>query len=285
MQWFEALVLGIVQGLTEYLPVSSSGHLAIGQALFGLGDGAENLSFTVAVHVATVLSTICVLWREIAWIFTDLFAWVKGLFSPTDDGKSFLQRLTTVNEGTQYTVNILISMIPVAIVGLFFKDKVEEVFGSGLFIVGICLMVTAALLSFAYFSMPRQRETISLRDAFIIGIAQACAVLPGLSRSGSTIATGLLLGNKKEKLAQFSFLMVIPPILGEALLGVKDMASKGVTVAMAGISPTALIIGFAAAFISGLCACKWMINIVKKGKLIWFAVYCAVIGITLIVLQ
>jgi undecaprenyl-diphosphatase len=285
MQWFEALVLGIVQGLTEYLPVSSSGHLAIGQALFGLGDGAENLSFTVAVHVATVLSTICVLWREIAWIFTDLFAWVKGLFSPTDDGKSFLQRLTTFNEGTQYTVNILISMIPVAIVGLFFKDKVEEVFGSGLFIVGICLMVTAALLSFAYFSMPRQRETISLRDAFIIGIAQACAVLPGLSRSGSTIATGLLLGNKKEKLAQFSFLMVIPPILGEALLDVKDMASMGVSNAMAGISPTALIIGFAAAFISGLFACKWMLNIVKKGKLIWFAVYCAVVGIAVIALR
>ncbi len=285
MQWFEALVLGIVQGLTEYLPVSSSGHLAIGQALFGLGDGAENLSFTVAVHVATVLSTICVLWREIAWIFTDLFAWVKGLFSPTDDGKSFLQRLTTFNEGTQYTVNILISMIPVAIVGLFFKDKVEEVFGSGLFIVGICLMVTAALLSFAYFSMPRQRETISLRDAFIIGIAQSCAVLPGLSRSGSTIATGLLLGNKKEKLAQFSFLMVIPPILGEALLDVKDMASMGVSNAMAGISPTALIIGFAAAFISGLFACKWMLNIVKKGKLIWFAVYCAVVGIAVIALR
>ncbi len=262
MQWFEALVLGIVQGLTEYLPVSSSGHLAIGQALFGLGDGAENL-----------------------WIFTDLFAWVKGLFSPTDDGKSFLQRLTTFNEGTQYTVNILISMIPVAIVGLFFKDKVEEVFGSGLFIVGICLMVTAALLSFAYFSMPRQRETISLRDAFIIGIAQACAVLPGLSRSGSTIATGLLLGNKKEKLAQFSFLMVIPPILGEALLDVKDMASMGVSNAMAGISPTALIIGFAAAFISGLFACKWMLNIVKKGKLIWFAVYCAVVGIAVIALR
>ena len=277
MQWFEALVLGIVQGLTEYLPVSSSGHLAIGQALFGLGDGAENLSFTVAVHVATVLSTICVLWREIAWIFTDLFAWVKGLFSPTDDGKSFLQRLTTFNEGTQYTVNILISMIPVAIV--------EEVFGSGLFIVGICLMVTAALLSFAYFSMPRQRETISLRDAFIIGIAQSCAVLPGLSRSGSTIATGLLLGNKKEKLAQFSFLMVIPPILGEALLDVKDMASMGVSNAMAGISPTALIIGFAAAFISGLFACKWMLNIVKKGKLIWFAVYCAVVGIAVIALR
>lgn len=287
MQWFEALVLGIVQGLTEYLPVSSSGHLAIGQALFGLGDGAENLSFTVAVHVATVLSTIVVLWKEIIWIFTDLFAWLKGLFSkPADgEGKTFLQRLTTLNEGTQYTLNIIVSMIPVAIVGLFFKDKVEEVFGSGLLIVGICLMVTSFLLSFSYFSMPRQREKISLRDAFIIGLAQACAVLPGLSRSGSTIATGLLLGNKKEKLAQFSFLMVIPPILGEALLDVKDMASVGVSNAMDGLSPTALIVGFVAAFVSGLFACKWMINIVKKGKLIWFAVYCAVVGITVIFLQ
>lgn len=285
MQWFEALVLGIVQGLTEYLPVSSSGHLAIGQALFGLGDGAENLSFTVTVHVATVLSTIVVLWKEIIWIFTDLFAWCKKLFSKTDDGKSFAQKIKTPNEGTQYTLNILISMIPVAIVGLFLKDKVEEVFGSGLLIVGICLMVTSFLLSFSYFATPRQREKISLRDAFIIGLAQACAVLPGLSRSGSTIATGLLLGNKKEKLAQFSFLMVIPPILGEALLDVKDMASLGVSTAMAGLSPSALIVGFLAAFISGLFACRWMISIVKKGKLIWFAVYCAVVGITVIFLQ
>lgn len=285
MQWFEALVLGIVQGLTEYLPVSSSGHLAIGQALFGLGDGAENLSFTVAVHVATVLSTIVVLWKEIIWIFTDLFAWIKSLFVASDDGKTLIQKAKTMNEGTQYTLNILVSMIPVAIVGLFFKDAVEEVFGSGLFVVGICLMVTAFLLSFSYFSAPRQRERISVRDAFIIGIAQACAVLPGLSRSGSTIATGLLLGNNKEKLAQFSFLMVIPPILGEALLDVKDMAEVGVSTAMAGLSPMALIVGFLAAFVSGLFACKWMINIVKKGKLIWFAVYCAIIGITIIVLR
>lgn len=285
MQWFEALVLGIVQGLTEYLPVSSSGHLAIGQALFGLGDGAENLSFTVAVHVATVLSTIVVLWREIIWIFTDLFDWTRKLFAPSPDGKSLLQKVRTMNEGTQYTLNILVSMIPVAIVGLFFKDAVEEVFGSGLLIVGICLMITSFLLSFSYFSTPRQKEHISVRDAFIIGLAQACAVLPGLSRSGSTIAAGLLLGNKKEKLAQFSFLMVIPPILGEALLDVKDMASVGVSNAMAGLSPTALIVGFLAAFVSGLFACKWMINIVKKGKLIWFAVYCAVVGITVIFLQ
>ena len=264
MEWFEALILGIIQGLTEYLPVSSSGHLAIGANLFGL-SGEENLTFTVAVHVATVLSTIVILWKEIVWLFTDLFKFKW-------------------NEGTKYIVNILISMIPVAIVGFFFKDKVEAVFGSGLLVVGICLMVTATLLAFSYWARPRQRENISPLHAFIIGIAQALAVLPGLSRSGSTIATGLLLGNKKERLAQFSFLMVIPPILGEALLDVKDMAELGVSQAMAGISPLALAVGFLAAFISGCLACKWMISIVKKGKLIWFALYCAVVGTLTIVL-
>ncbi len=264
MEWFEALILGIIQGLTEYLPVSSSGHLAIGANLFGL-SGEENLTFTVAVHVATVLSTIVILWREIVWLFTDLFKFKW-------------------NEGTKYIINILISMIPVAIVGLFFKDKVEAIFGSGLLVVGICLLVTATLLAFSYWARPRQRENISPLHAFIIGIAQALAVLPGLSRSGSTIATGLLLGNKKERLAQFSFLMVIPPILGEALLDVKDMAEMGVSQAMAGISPLALAVGFLAAFISGCLACKWMISIVKKGKLIWFALYCAVVGTLTIVL-
>lgn len=264
MDWLQALILGIVQGLTEYLPVSSSGHLAIGANLFGL-SGEENLTFTVAVHVATVLSTICILWKEIVWIFADIFKFKW-------------------NEGMKYAVNILISMIPVAIVGLFFKDKVEAVFGSGLLVVGICLLVTAALLAFSYWARPRQRETISPLHAFVIGIAQALAVLPGLSRSGSTIATGLLLGNKKERLAQFSFLMVIPPILGEALLDVKDMAEVGVSQAMAGLSPVALAIGFLAAFVSGCLACKWMINIVKKGKLIWFALYCAVVGLATIII-
>ena len=182
------------------------------------------------------------------------------------------------NEGTKYVVNILISMIPVAIVGLFFKDTIEEVFGSGLLIVGIMLIVTATLLTFSYYAKPRQKEHISPFHAFVIGIAQACAVLPGLSRSGSTIATGLLLGNKKEKLAQFSFLMVIPPILGEALLDVKDIFEVGFSEAMSGLSPTAALVGFFAAFISGCFACKWMINIVKKGKLIWFAVYCFIVG-------
>ncbi|MBO6026388.1 MAG: undecaprenyl-diphosphate phosphatase [Bacteroidales bacterium] len=259
MNWIQALILGLIQGLTEYLPVSSSGHLAIGQALFGLEDGESNLAFTVLLHVATVMSTIVILWSEIVWLFKDLFKFKW-------------------NEGTKYIVNILISMIPVAIVGFFFKDTIEEVFGSGLLIVGIMLIVTATLLTFSYFAKPRQKENITPLHAFIIGIAQACAVMPGLSRSGSTIATGLLLGDKKEKLAQFSFLMVIPPILGEALLDVKDMIEVGFGEAMGGLSPVAAIVGFLAAFISGCFACKWMINLVKKGKLIWFAVYCFIIG-------
>lgn len=264
MSWFQALILGLVQGLTEYLPVSSSGHLTIGANLFGL-NGEENLAFSVAVHVATVFSTCVILWKEIVWLFQDFFKFKW-------------------NEGTKYIVNILISMIPVAIVGFFFKDQVEAIFGSGLLVVGICLLITATLLAFSYFAKPRQKENISPLHAFIIGIAQAVAVLPGLSRSGSTISTGLLLGNKKEKLAQFSFLMVIPPILGEALLDVKDMLEVGVETTMAGLPTTSLIIGFIAAFVSGCLACKWMINIVKKGKLIWFAVYCAIVGLLAIVL-
>lgn len=261
MDWLQALVLGLLQGLTEYLPVSSSGHLTIGSYLFGL-NGEDNLAFTVVVHVATVLSTLVVLWKEIDWI-------LKGLFK------------FKLNDETKYFINILISMIPVGIVGVFFKEQVEEVFGSGLLIVGCMLLVTAALLVFSYYARPRQRENISPLHAFIIGLAQAVAVLPGLSRSGSTIATGLLLGNKKEKLAQFSFLMVIPPILGEALLDVVK-GLKGEE-AFGGIDALPLIVGFVAAFVSGCVACKWMINIVKKGKLVWFGVYCAIAGAATIV--
>lgn len=261
MDWLQALVLGLLQGLTEYLPVSSSGHLTIGSYLFGL-NGEDNLAFTVVVHVATVLSTLVVLWKEIDWI-------LKGLFK------------FRMNDETKYFINILISMIPVGIVGVFFKEQVEEVFGSGLLIVGCMLIVTAALLVFSYYARPRQRENISPFHAFIIGLAQAVAVLPGLSRSGSTIATGLLLGNKKEKLAQFSFLMVIPPILGEALLDVVK-GLKGEE-AFGGIDALPLIVGFVAAFVSGCVACKWMINIVKKGKLVWFGVYCAIAGAATIV--
>ena len=264
MSWFEALILGLIQGLTEYLPVSSSGHLAIGQALFGMNDGADNLMFTVAVHVATVLSTIVILWSEIDWI-------LMGLFK------------CELNAETKYVLNIIVSMIPVGIVGLFFKDQVEEIFGSGLLVVGFCLLITSALLVFSYYAKPRQKEHISWKDALVIGIAQAIAVLPGVSRSGSTIATGLMLGNKKESLAQFSFLMVIPPILGEALLDVLKML-KGEDV-MGGIETLPLVIGFLAAFLSGCVACKWMINIVKKGKLIYFGIYCAIVGAVTIITQ
>lgn len=261
MDWLQALVLGIVQGLTEYLPVSSSGHLAIGSNLFGI-EGEENLAFTVLVHVATVCSTLVVLWKEIDWI-------LKGLFK------------FEMNAETKYFLNIVVSMIPIGIVGVFFKDAVEKVFGSGLLIVGCMLLLTATLLIFSYFAKPRQREHISMKDAFIIGLAQACAVMPGLSRSGSTIATGLMLGNKKESLAQFSFLMVIPPILGEALLDVLKMV-KGDD-AFGDISALPLVVGFVAAFVSGCVACKWMINIVKKGKLVWFGVYCAIAGAVTII--
>ena len=262
MSWFEALVLGLIQGLTEYLPVSSSGHLAIGQALFGMNDGADNLMFTVAVHVATVLSTVVILWSEIDWV-------LKGLFK------------FKMNDETKYVLNIIVSMIPVGVVGLLFKDQVEEFFGSGLLVVGCCLLITAALLTFSYYAKPRQKEHISMKDAFIIGIAQAIAVLPGVSRSGSTIATGLLLGNKKESLAQFSFLMVIPPILGEALLDVLKMM-KGEDV-MGGIETLPLMVGFVAAFLAGCVACKWMISIVKRGKLIYFGIYCAIVGVVTII--
>lgn len=264
MEWFEALILGIIQGLTEYLPISSSGHLVIGQHLFGLTDvdGDEMLMFTVALHVATVLSTVVILWKEIVWLFQDLFKFKW-------------------NDGTRYTANILISMIPVGIVGLCFKDTVEEFFGSGLLLVDVCLLVTAALLAFAYFAKPRQKENLSMLDAFVIGVAQAIAVLPGLSRSGSTIATGLLLGNKKENLAQFSFLMVIPPILGEALLDILKIT--GGEAVSASIPTISLAIGFVAAFVFGCVACKWMINIVKKGKLIYFAIYCALAGLVAII--
>lgn len=260
MDWLEALVLGVIQGLTEFLPVSSSGHLQIFSALFGI-QGEENLTFAVVVHAATVCSTIVVLRQEIAELFGGLFRF-------------------RWNEETIYVAKIAFSMIPVAVVGFFFKDYVEELFGSGLTVVGGALLVTAALLAFAYYARPRQRTVISFRDAFIIGLAQACAVIPGLSRSGSTIATGILLGNNKEKVAKFSFLMVLVPILGEALL---DLMKGGFSQTESGISALSLIVGFGAAFLSGYFACSWMINIVKKGKLIWFALYCLVVGVIVLI--
>lgn len=264
MSWLEALILGIVQGLTEFLPVSSSGHLEIGQALLGT-SGEENLTFAIIVHAATVFSTLFVLWREVEQLF-------KGTF-------------TTLqwNAEKDYVAKILVSMIPVFIVGMFFKDQVEAFFGNGLLLVGICLLVTACLLALSEW-LQKKRQTVghevTYRDAFIIGMAQACAVLPGLSRSGTTIATGLLCGVKKESVAQFSFLMVLIPILGEALLDMIKLLQGEMTSELS-IAPA--MVGFVAAFLTGCFACRFMIEIVRRQRLVWFALYCAIIGTVTII--
>lgn len=265
MDYIEALILGIIQGLTEFLPVSSSGHLEIGKALLGV-EVKDNLIFTIVVHGATVLSTIVVFWKYIANLF-------KGLFK------------FKYNSETEYIFKIAISMIPVGIVGVFFKDDVENLFKTDnmMLLVGVCLLITSVLLGFTYYAKQRNKS-ISYKDALIIGTAQACAILPGISRSGSTIATGLLLGNKKTEVAKFSFLMVLVPILGENLLNIlKGISSSSASVANEGISTGVLIVGFIAAFISGLAACKWMIKLVERGKLIYFAIYCLLVGIIAII--
>jgi len=263
MNWLEALILGVIQGLTEFLPVSSSGHLEIGHALLGT-SGEDNLSFAVLVHAATVLSTLVVLWREVAQLFVGTFTTPKW------------------NKEKDYVAKILVSMIPVFIVGIFFKDEVEALFGNGLLLVGICLMITAALLALSEWLQKKRQSKgheVGYKDAFIIGIAQACAVLPGLSRSGTTIATGLLCGVKKESVAQFSFLMVLIPILGEALLdGVKIMQGK----VTSDLDLVPAIVGFIAAFVTGCLACRFMLEVVRRQRLVWFAVYCAIIGATAI---
>ena len=253
------MILGAVQGLTEFLPVSSSGHLQLAKELLGV-ELEDNLTFDVALHAATVLSTIVVLWREIAGIF-------KGLFT------------RGMNPEKAYIVKLIISMIPIGIVGFVFKDKIDAVLASDyvMVVVGGMLLLTATLLTFAYYAKPRQKDAISYRDAFIIGVSQAVAATPGLSRSGTTIATGLLLGNRKDVVATFSFLMVLAPIMGETLL---DVVDGGLSIA--GVSTAALVAGFVTAFVVGCLACRFMIDIVKRGKLIWFAIYCAVVGVVAI---
>jgi undecaprenyl-diphosphatase len=260
MSWIEAIILGIVQGLTEFLPVSSSGHLAIGKALFGIETA--DLSFEVAVHAATVLATIVVFWKDIVKLLQGLFQF-------------------KMNPETRYLLLILLSMVPVFVVGMFFKDQVESIFGSGLLVVGFALIVTAFLLFLSETLAARrggEGGSVTWKSALWMGLAQAVAVIPGLSRSGSTIATGLLCGVKKEEVTRFSFLMVLVPILGEAFLDVVggDFAASSI-----GVLP--LVLGFVAAFFSGLFACRFMIAIVKQAKLRWFALYCAIVGLACII--
>jgi len=259
MSIIEAIILGIVQGLTEFLPVSSSGHIEIGKALLGV-ELEEDLTFTVMVHFATVLSTITVFYRDIRIILTDLFRF-------------------RWNDSTQFVAKILISMIPVLIVGLFFEEQVEELFSGNLALVGIALMVTAALLALSYYFRNEGAKKIPYADALIMGVAQAMAVIPGLSRSGSTIATGLLLKNSKEDVTRFSFLMVLLPIIGATLLQITGSEGQS----SASVLSLPMIFGFFAAYFSGFLACKWMISIVKRGKLIWFALYCGIAGMISII--
>ncbi|MDL2227948.1 undecaprenyl-diphosphate phosphatase [Bacteroidales bacterium OttesenSCG-928-K03] len=258
MNWLEALILGIIQGLTEFLPISSSGHLELAKAMFGV-EAESSLMFTVAVHAATVLSTIIVFRKDIGQLFVGFFS--KG----HTDEKS-------------YVFKLLLSMIPVGIVALLSKDEISTLFNGNIIFVGSMLLVTALLLTFSYFRRNGTRS-IGWLDSFIIGIAQAVAVIPGISRSGATIATGMIIGNKPTELAKFSFLMVIIPILGETFL---DLVSGDLFSSSIGMIP--IILGFVAAFVSGLFACKLMINIVKKGKLIWFALYCLIAGLTAIII-
>ena len=261
MGWWQALILGLVQGLTEFLPVSSSGHLIIFQHLTGSDvDPEAFLGFTVLVHFATVCSTLVVFWAVI-WKL------LKGLFR------------FRYNDETDYVAKLVVSMIPVAVVGVFFKDQVEGLFGNGLITVGICLLITALLLFLSDLLGGRvkgkdHRNGITFWQALVVGIGQACAVAPGLSRSGTTIATGLITGVRRDRMAEFSFLMVLVPIIGEQLLDILK-SFKGEAVLFGPEVPAlSLIIGFVAAFLSGLFACKAMIALVRRAKLWWFSVYC-----------
>lgn len=272
MDVIDAFILGLVQGLAEYLPISSSGHLEIFRQVLGIDlSGAESLQFDVVLHVATVLSTIVVLWRRFVPLCRDFFGW------------------RTRSEGFPYVWKLLLSAVPVGIVGVCFKDQIEGFFGGDLKIVGFCLCFTALLLAFAYFfrTTPLLRSggkaykprEITWFDAFVIGCSQAVAVLPGLSRSGTTIATGIMIGDKRERVAEFSFFMVIIPILGEALLDVVKMVHGGDEAVMASVGAMPMIVGFITSFVVGCLACKWMIDLVSKGKLVWFVLYCIAVGL------
>ena len=278
MEWFEAVLLGLIQGLTEFLPVSSSGHLEIGKVLLGV-ETTDDLLFTTMVHAATVLSTIVVFRKQIWDLLSGFFGGLKGL--KVENG------VLVCNDQTDYLLKMVVSMIPVFVVGVFFKDQVESLFGS-ITVVGVALIMTALLLFFSdYASRPGHksifpentyRNGISYWQAFAVGLGQAFAVIPGLSRSGTTISTGLICGVKREVMAQFSFLMVLIPILGEAFLEVVggDFSSSSV-----GALP--LILGFLSAFVSGLFACKVMIALVKKAKLRWFALYCLIAALSIFI--
>jgi undecaprenyl-diphosphatase len=253
MNLIEAIVLGLIQGLTEFLPVSSSGHLELGKYLFGI-DHEANFYFSIAVHGATVLSTVVVLWKEITGL-------LKGAFE------------FRMNDETRYILKLFISMIPVAIAGLFMGEIAKEFFAGNMVSLAVEFFISAFFLFMTLIIMPRER-TMTYLDSFIIGLAQALAIIPGISRSGATIATGMMLGNRKTDIAKFSFIMVLVPVIGANILEMTngDFIKEGTSVFV-------ILAGFLTAFISGYIACRWMISLVGKGNLKWFAVYCILIGI------
>jgi undecaprenyl-diphosphatase len=271
MEWCEALLLGLIQGLTEFLPVSSSGHLEIGKEILGI-ETTDDLLFTTMVHAATVLSTIVVFRKQIWDLLKGFFCGLKGI--RVENGS------LVCNDQTDYLLKMVVSMIPVFVVGVFFKDSVEALFGS-IEVVGVALVLTALLLFFSdYASRPGRksifpentyRNGISYWQALAVGLGQAFAVIPGLSRSGTTISTGLICGVKREVMAQFSFLMVLVPILGETFLEI-----VGGEFGASSVGALQLVLGFVSAFLSGLFACKVMIALVKRARLSWFALYCLI---------
>ncbi len=259
MDIIDSIILGIIQGLTEFLPVSSSGHLELGKAI--LGDNSvpeESLLFTVVLHFATALSTIVVFRKDIL----DL---IKGVLK------------FKWNDDLQFVSKIAISMIPATTIGFSYESQFAELFGGNIKLVGFMLIITALLLYLADQAKDTNKK-VSFKNAFVIGISQAIAMLPGISRSGATISTSVLLGNDKTKAARFSFLMVVPLIFGKIA---KDILSGDISTESQNI--TSLSIGFVAAFVAGLFACTWMIALVKKSKLSYFAMYCAIVGIIAIV--
>lgn len=283
MEWFEAVILGFIQGLTEFLPVSSSGHLEIGKELLKV-ETSDDLLFTTMVHAATVLSTIVVFRKQIWDLLKGFFCGLSGIkVAKSEEGRLML----VCNDQTDYLLKIAVSMIPVFVVGVFFKDQVESLFGS-ITVVGFALVMTAVLLFFSdYASRPGRksifpentsRNGISYWQAFVVGLGQALAVIPGLSRSGTTISTGLICGVRREVMAQFSFLMVLVPILGETFLEV-----VGGEFGTSSVGAPALVLGFISAFVSGLFACKVMIALVKKAKLRWFALYCLIAAVCIFI--
>lgn len=257
MDWLEALILGIVQGLTEYLPVSSSGHLELGKILLGINpsetDESFGVTFNVVLHLATVFSTWVILRKEIAEIF-------KGLFQ------------FKANEEFWFAVKIVISMIPAAVIGLLFEEQIDAIFTGSAALIGVMLLLTGALLFLADRAKSTQGK-VGFKEAFLVGIAQAIALAPGISRSGATISTCVLLNIDKERAARFSFLMVMPLILGKVA---KDLLDDKFALASETLLPMG--VGFLGAFVVGLLACQWMINLVKNGKLVYFSIYCFIVG-------